>query len=168
MRVIRLRELLSARAHTAGGSFQKTRSGTFAISILMALPGLPSSPTSSSSSNQAIRGAESSKTEEGTGDAEDSTDPVTTRDLPSFSAEQVEQMGMNEKLESVQNNHPVSPIRQNGTDELTIRIILPAKNQLVVKVSCSEENETERQEFGSFNLFSTKVLEVLVKTIGRR
>ncbi|GAA5977879.1 hypothetical protein JCM5350_006206 [Sporobolomyces pararoseus] len=91
----------------------KGRSGTFAISILMALPGLPSSPTSFSSSKQAIKGSESSKTEEGTGDAEDSTDPVTTRDLPSFSAEQVEQMGMNEKLDWLLKFHTQRRMKPN-------------------------------------------------------
>ncbi|GAA5954209.1 hypothetical protein JCM3765_005320 [Sporobolomyces pararoseus] len=89
----------------------KGRSGTFAISILMALPGLPSSPTSSSSS-RSIEGS-GSKTEEGTGDAEDSTDPVTTRDLPSFSAEEVEQMGMNEKLDWLLKFHTQRRMKPN-------------------------------------------------------
>jgi hypothetical protein len=71
----------------------------------MSLPGLPSPPSSSSahtlshSSQGKEEGEERSGT--GTGDAEDSTDPTTTSDLPSFTANEVENLGMNEKLESV-------------------------------------------------------------------
>ena len=70
----------------------------------MSLPGPPSAPARDKPSKRLENEQNSHEQDaegEGTGEAEDSTDPVTTHDLPTFSAEQVERMGMNEKLECV-------------------------------------------------------------------
>ncbi|GAA5899962.1 putative phosphatidylinositol-3,4,5-trisphosphate 3-phosphatase [Sporobolomyces salmoneus] len=77
----------------------KGRSGTFAISILMALPNLPSEPSSPNKRQTIQAGKEEEGDGSGTGEAEDSTDPTTTRDLPQYSKEDAERLGMNEKLD---------------------------------------------------------------------
>ncbi|GAA5942617.1 putative phosphatidylinositol-3,4,5-trisphosphate 3-phosphatase [Sporobolomyces koalae] len=89
----------------------KGRSGTFAISILMSLPGLPSTPSESrlqhldpqdrsdTEQQDQAEGHEASGEGQGTGEAEDSTDPITTHDLPNYTKAEAEQLGMNEKLD---------------------------------------------------------------------
>ncbi|GAA5846662.1 hypothetical protein JCM3766R1_005800 [Sporobolomyces carnicolor] len=94
----------------------KGRSGTFAISILMSLPGLPSAPARDKTSkplDNEQNSREQDEEGEGTGEAEDSTDPVTTHDLPTFSAEQVERMGMNEKLDWLLKFHTQRRMKPN-------------------------------------------------------
>ncbi|GAA5827034.1 hypothetical protein JCM5353_001844 [Sporobolomyces roseus] len=81
----------------------KGRSGTFAVSVLLALPGLPSPPSSTSkhplSSNSSPEEEDRPSSDSGTLErAEDSTDPVTTKDLSLPTPTQTD-LSINEKLD---------------------------------------------------------------------